>query len=226
MKCGLQELRKRSLGTVTAVDSEGVRYRRETAWVSIGVMLGMLPLVVVVSLTASRPAVRAGAMRPHQLDRRTAVEPHHLDRRTAVRTALAATTAVTVAAPRADAVNGESTMVWVPKGTVKVVKTSYQPTFITYLSRFLLNYDKSSANWWRSQLRDLPLNLKREQLSSIRKQQFGQFSESVEVGLQRYEGKAGVRSLFSFLRTRYGTTAQAKLQLTLPFSIISSSNCM
>ena len=117
-------------------------------------------------------------------------------------------------------------MVWVPKAQAptKVVKTSYQPTFITYLSRFLLNYDRSSANWWRDQLRDLPLSLEREQLRGIRERQFGQFSESVEVGLQKYQGKTGVRSLFSFLRSRYGTSPQAKLQLALLFSIISPRN--
>ena len=117
-------------------------------------------------------------------------------------------------------------MVWVPKeqAPAKAIITSYQPTFITYLSRFLLNYDRSSANWWRDQLRDLPLNLERRQLTSIRERQFGQFSESVEVGLQRYQGKAGVRALFSFLKSRYGTTAQAKLQLALLFSIISPRN--
>lgn len=116
-------------------------------------------------------------------------------------------------------------MVYIPKSDVpKVVKTSYQPTFITYLSRFLLNYDRSSADWWRGQLRGVPLSLEREQLRSIRERQFGEFSESVEVGLQKYQGKAGVRSLFSFLRYRYGSSGQAKLQLALLFSIISPRN--
>ena len=107
----------------------------------------------------------------------------------------------------------ESSMVWIPKGQAltKAVTTSYQPTFITYLSRFLLNYDKSSANWWRDQLRNLPLSLERQQLSGIRERQFGQFSASVEVGLQKYQGRKGVRSLFSFLNFRYGQTRQAKL---------------
>ena len=63
------------------------------------------------------------------------------------------------------------------------------------------------------------------QLSSLRERQFGQFSQSVEIrAAKAFQGKAGVRSLFSFLRSRYGTSAQAKLQLALLFSIISLKN--
>ena len=68
---------------------------------------------------------------------------------------------------------------------------------MTYLARFLLNYDKGSAGWWSDQLRGLPLDLERSSLRSIRERQFGQFSESVEVGLQKYQGRDGVRQLFS-----------------------------
>ena len=102
-------------------------------------------------------------------------------------------------------------MLYVKADQVSKVTTSFQPTFITYLSRFLLNYDQSSADWWRGQLRGVPLSLEREQLRSIRERQFGQFSASVEVGLQKYQGRKGVRSLFSFLNFRYGQTRQAKL---------------
>jgi len=143
-------------------------------------------------------------------------------RRAALQTAGVATLAVGV--PLARASEYESGMLYVKAAEVKKVTTSYQPTFITYLSRFLLNYDRSSADWWRGQLRGVPLSLEREQLRSIRERQFGQFSASVEVGLQKYQGKAGVRSLFSFLRFRYGETKQAKLQLALLFSIISPRN--
>ena len=68
--------------------------------------------------------------------------------------------------------------------------------------------------------RGLPVTLSRDELRAIRSKQFGQFSESVEVGLQNYQGMAGVRSLFSVPRSRYGTTAAAKVQLALLFSLI------
>jgi hypothetical protein len=174
----------------------------------------LVALVVAMAALPSRPPLR-----PHRIGRRTA--SHRIDRRTALQTAAAATAAAVALPARA-----EDGMVWIPKeqAPVKSVITSYQPTFITYLSRFLLNYDRSSANWWRDQLRNLPLSLDRRQLVMFRERQFGQFSESVEVGLQRYQGRDGVRALFSFLKSRYGTSPQAKLQLALLFSIISPRN--
>ena len=68
------------------------------------------------------------------------------------------------------------------------------------------------------------MSLDRQSLKTIREKQFGQFSESVEVGLQNYQGQNGVRSLFSLLRSRYGTTAAAKVQLALLFSLIRAQN--
>ena len=108
-------------------------------------------------------------------------------------------------------------LVWQPKSAnaPRAAKTSYQPTFVTYLARFLLNYDRSSAGWWRAQASGLPVSLDRKGLKAIRYKQFGQFSESVEVGLQNYQGRQGVRNLFSLLRSRYGTSPQGKVQLAL-----------
>ena len=181
-------------------------------------------LLLAVALASSCAALSPRPLRPQRLDGGHAAS-HRFDRRTALQTAAAVTLAV--AAPPANAVEYTSpTMVWIPKAEApaRAVVTSYQPTFITYLSRFLLNYDSSSANWWRDQLRSIPLSLERQQLTALRERQFGQFSESVEVGLQRYQGKAGVRALFSFLKSRYGSSPAAKLQLALLFSIISSRN--
>ena len=148
-------------------------------------------LLCAVPILALRPAVR-------------------MTRRTALQTAGMATLAAS-GAPLAQATELDGGMLYVKADQVSKVTTSFQPTFITYLSRFLLNYDQSSADWWRGQLRGVPLSLEREQLRSIRERQFGQFSASVEVGLQKYQGRKGVRSLFSFLNFRYGETRQAKL---------------
>ena len=148
-------------------------------------------LLCAVPILALRPAVR-------------------MTRRTALQTAGMATLAAS-GAPLAQATELDGGMLYVKADQVSKVTTSFQPTFITYLSRFLLNYDQSSADWWRGQLRGVPLSLEREQLRSIRERQFGQFSASVEVGLQKYQGRKGVRSLFSFLNFRYGQTRQAKL---------------
>ena len=96
-------------------------------------------------------------------------------RRTALQTAGVATLAVG-GVPLARASELDGGMLYVKAAEAKKVTTSYQPTFITYLSRFLLNYDRSSADWWRGQLKGVPLSLEREQLRSIRERQFGQFS--------------------------------------------------
>ena len=186
-------------------------------------------MLLFVAVSAIRPALQSSKARPHLVDRRTALQ-----------TAAVATVAA-VAVPPAGAVKSQYTaatraselqsgMLWIPKADAptKSVITSYQPTFVTYLSRFLLNYDRSSATWWRDQLialyRQQGISVDRQQVRSIREKQFGQFSESVEVGLQQYQGKKGVRELFKFLRYRYGTSKQAKLQLALLFSIVSSRN--
>ena len=203
----------------------------------------LLIVECIVALPARLPAspMWQTGMKPHQIfDRRAAflqmaagkkgMEPDQIfDRRTALQTAAAAALVATVPPARASELGQlDGGMVWIPKSEAPAkaarITTSYQPTFITYLSRFLLNYDRTSANWWRNQLAGLPLSQQPQQLKTIRERQFGQFSESVEVGLQRYQGKAGVRSLFSYLRSRYGTSPQAKLQLALLFSIISPRN--
>ena len=92
-------------------------------------------LVCAVPIFALRPAVR-------------------VTRRTALQTAGVAGVATLAAggAPLAQATELDGGMLYVKAAEVKKVTTSYQPTFITYLSRFLLNYDRSSADWWPGQL--------------------------------------------------------------------------
>ena len=159
-------------------------------------------LLCAVPILALRPAVR--------MTRRTALQTAGMATLAASGAPLAARGAP-FGVPLAQATELDGGMLYVKADQVSKVTTSFQPTFITYLSRFLLNYDQSSADWWRGQLRGVPLSLEREQLRSIRERQFGQFSASVEVGLQKYQGRKGVRSLFSFLNFRYGQTRQAKL---------------
>ena len=100
----------------------------------------------------------------------------------------------------------ESTkLVWEPRGKLpprSTISSSYKPFFITYLARFLLNYDESSAQWWDVQARALPVGVSTIELRKLRQKQFGQFAESVEIGLLRYQGRDGVRQLFSLLRSR------------------------
>ena len=90
---------------------------------------------------------------------RPTAPPATLSRRAAV-----ATTAAAVLLPSASRAEGEEVawgaqvlapdLVWQPRTKIvgtKVAKgaTPYPTPFITYLSRFLLNFDESSAQWWR-----------------------------------------------------------------------------
>ena len=74
----------------------------------------------------------------------------------------------------------QTKLVWTPKAEVgaRFVDEGYSgyayPTrFVTYLARFLLNYDEGSAAWWEAQGAGLPLGVDREALKKLRSQQFG-----------------------------------------------------
>lgn len=76
--------------------------------------------------------------------------------------------------------------------------------FITYLSRFLLSFDEECQKWWYKRAGDIPRTATSEQVDAMRLKQFGQFSASVEVGLQEYDNKDGPSLLLSSLLDRYG----------------------
>ena len=76
--------------------------------------------------------------------------------------------------------------------------------FITYLSRFLLSFDEECQRWWYKRAGDIPRTATAEQVDALRLKQFGQFSASVEVGLQEYDTKEGPGLLLSSLLDRYG----------------------
>ena len=126
--------------------------------------------------------------------------------------------------------DAQTKLVWTPKAEVgnRIIDEGYSgyaypQRFITYLARFLLNYDEGSAEWWAAQGAALPLSVDRTTLKELRSQQFGKFSESVQVGLRQFGQKKndkGPRTLYSLLRARYGESRQSKLQLAILFSLL------
>ena len=63
----------------------------------------------------------------------------------------------------------------------------YDLRFVTYLSRFLLSFDKECQKWWyRRGTVDIPSTSTAEQVKEIRLKHFAMFSASVEVGLQEF----------------------------------------
>mmetsp|Transcript_12115 Transcript_12115/g.22670 ORF Transcript_12115/g.22670 Transcript_12115/m.22670 type:complete len:1052 (-) Transcript_12115:1977-5132(-) len=63
------------------------------------------------------------------------------------------------------------------------VQYVYETRFITYLSRFLLNYDPAAKAWWNDQDFGVDERISVEVQKKIR---FAEFAESVEIGLANY----------------------------------------
>jgi len=79
----------------------------------------------------------------------------------------------------------------------------YNIKFVTYLSRFLLNFDGNCQRWWYTRAADIPRDANAEKVASLRLKQFGAFSASVEVGLQEYKDSGGALRLMRALLERY-----------------------
>jgi solute carrier family 25 phosphate transporter 3 len=88
--------------------------------------------------------------------------------------------------------------------TLMSAEETYNVRFVTYLSRILLNFDEECQRWWYKHASDIPRAAPLEQVESIRMNQFGAFSASVEVGLQEYQGENGPKLLMKNLLLRYG----------------------
>lgn len=149
----------------------------------------------------------------------------HLSRRTFFSSLLLAP-AITILSDEARASNNEF-IEWSPSPlnkrsgiTLKAAEETYNVRFITYLSRILLNFDEECQRWWYKRASDIPRTASIDQVESIRLNQFGAFSASVEVGLQEYQGLNGPKLLMKNLLLRYGNDIdelkQQRSQLNLP----------
>jgi len=65
-----------------------------------------------------------------------------------------------------------------------LLQTVYDTRFITYLARFLLNFDEGGKSWWNEQ--NLGDDNYRDGFQSKKQLKFGEFAESVEIGLVDY----------------------------------------
>eukprot|EP00815_Leptocylindrus_aporus_P000527 CAMPEP_0116067676 /NCGR_PEP_ID=MMETSP0322-20121206/11191_1 /TAXON_ID=163516 /ORGANISM="Leptocylindrus danicus var. apora, Strain B651" /LENGTH=976 /DNA_ID=CAMNT_0003554609 /DNA_START=139 /DNA_END=3066 /DNA_ORIENTATION=- len=82
-------------------------------------------------------------------------------------------------------------------------KGYFSVKFVTYLSRFLINFDADCQRWWYARAADIPRDSTVEQVNQMRLRQFGAFSASVEVGLQEYEDEEGPGRLLRSLLKRF-----------------------
>ncbi|CAB9523213.1 substrate carrier family protein N [Seminavis robusta] len=90
--------------------------------------------------------------------------------------------------------------------TVTDVETvGYNVAFVTYLSRFLLNFDQNCQRYWFTGV-SIPQTATSAEVERIRLDQFAAFSASVELGLRQYnQGSDGPKQLLQDLVQKYGT---------------------
>jgi len=96
----------------------------------------------------------------------------------------------------------------------------YTVEFITYLSRFLLNFDDSCAKWWRARKSAVPLSYGKAQRKALEAKSFAAFAASVEYGLRRYPGADGPGELLASLARQHGFDTERRRHLALAFSFL------
>ena len=104
----------------------------------------------------------------------------------------------------------------------KAQKT-YPVRFVTYLTRFLVNFDEDDKALWAKLAKDVPFTYKEAQVEETRRRQFAAIADSAEIGLYDYQGPEGVQRLFELLKDRYGQTSEARRQLAILFSFLEES---
>eukprot|EP00547_Thalassionema_nitzschioides_P008774 CAMPEP_0194226776 /NCGR_PEP_ID=MMETSP0156-20130528/42513_1 /TAXON_ID=33649 /ORGANISM="Thalassionema nitzschioides, Strain L26-B" /LENGTH=814 /DNA_ID=CAMNT_0038959233 /DNA_START=445 /DNA_END=2889 /DNA_ORIENTATION=- len=95
------------------------------------------------------------------------------------------------------------------RSTFKLIdaETIYNVSFVAYLSRFLLSFDRQAQQWWRDRAKEIPKSASQEEIFLLRQAQFAKFAASVEVGLQEddFVGKNGPLRLLQSLLNQFGT---------------------
>lgn len=76
--------------------------------------------------------------------------------------------------------------------------------FVTYLTRFLLNFDPLAQQWWIDGASQIPKKASPSEILEIRQLQFSKFAASVELGLlQEFPGFQGPKKLLQSLLGRF-----------------------
>ena len=98
-----------------------------------------------------------------------------------------------------------------PKRTSLRVKDAetmgYNLEFVTYLTRFLLNFDPLAQQWWIDGASAIPKRSSPSAIYAIRQDQFSRFAASVELGLlQEFPGPQGQKRLLQSLLERFSVS--------------------
>ena len=102
-------------------------------------------------------------------------------------------------------------------------QSTYPVRFVTYLARFLINFDIADKRLWEDLAREIPFTYSMEDVDATRRRQFAEFADSVEIGLYDFQGQKGVEYLFRLLVSRYGESYEARKQLAILFSFLEGN---
>lgn len=187
-------------------------------------------LVACAALTAGglqrppRPQPRPRAQLPSSA-------PPPLSRRTALLGSFATAAGGAVLQPgRARGADDIGGLVWTPvEGSVRKLSGDTQRQrfplrFSTYLTRFLLEYDRSTRAWWDEGGRSIPLWFDEDAVERVRLTQYGELTRSVEYGLATaYDDPDGADRLLAVLSADFRSVAQAR-QLAILFSLLPAGD--
>ena len=116
--------------------------------------------------------------------------------------------------------------VWTPEAVVtnRAVQSTYNPKFVAYFARILLNFDRASQVWWQDQTpRPFvagPTLATSPELLQKQADDFQRLQASISLGLRAFQSRDGVNRLFELLSDRFGGTEAGDRQLALLFSLM------
>ena len=120
-----------------------------------------------------------------------------------------------------------TTPVWTPEGSVssREPQRSYNPKFVSYFGRLLLNFDRASQTWWQDQNPQRPFvganTLANDpELAAKQAADFEKLQASISLGLRAFQSPDGVSRLFDLLQQRFGGTEFGDRQVALLFSLM------
>lgn len=130
-------------------------------------------------------------------------------------------------AAEADSFTSANTLIWVnddldAQQFASVLRT-YNLAFVTYLARFLLNYDMTSKQWWDGRIGELRRQVAPEAVREAQLALFAEFAASVQYGLRRYPGSKGVCELFDTLVRVHGAFPERRRHLALAFTFLEGA---
>lgn len=102
------------------------------------------------------------------------------------------------------------------------VLATYNVAFVTYLARFLLNFDPPSSGWFATRCKSFA-NADADTVRELQLSTFASFAASVQYGLRGFEGREGVEQLFDTLVRIHGAYPERRRHLALAFTLLEAA---